>query len=215
MRALTEHIRWRLAALIVACLLWYFLAGETEVGASVPITVQYRNIPRDLEITGEHLERLYVNVRGPQPRVSPAALAGLSLEVDMASVHGPGEKSFSISEKELGLPAGVRLIRAVPSQLRLSLQRTATRKAPVQVRYASGPPVGYRVASERVYPDSVEVAGPASKLQQLKFVVTDPLDISATVGSGEFRVPVYADDPELRVQTTKFVHISVILAKIL
>ncbi len=213
MRALTEHLGWKLLSLVAAFLLWYLVVGDIEVASSMPIVVQYRNLPADLEITGDHQDRLFLKVRGPVSRVSLDGLSKTTLVIDLSNVHGPGEQTFNVTETELGLPAGVTLVRVVPSQIRLSLEHRVNRSIPVELRYVDGPPAGYRITSQRVYPDKLRVSGPESHVNRLKSLVTDPVDLSRVFGQAEFRVPVFFDDPQVRPEGSSVVTVSVTMEK--
>jgi hypothetical protein len=70
----------------------------------------------------------------------------------------------------------------------------------VELRYAGPPPEGYRIISLSVHPTSVRVIGPESRVARLEVAMTDPIDLSSTVGRSEFRVPVYLDDPHVRLE---------------
>ena len=109
MPGLTEHLGWKVLSLVVAIALWYLVIGDTEVGVSMPIVVQYRNLPADMEITGDHLDRLFIKVRGPRPRITTEALERTSLMLDLTGVNTPGERTVRVTAQELGLPAGVEL----------------------------------------------------------------------------------------------------------
>jgi YbbR domain-containing protein len=214
MRALTDHFGWKLLSLAIAVALWFMFVGEAEVATSMPVVVRYRNAPADLEITTEQPNRLFMKVRGPVSRLSAASLAETALVLDLANVHSPGEQTLSIDEGELGLPPGVTLLRVVPSQIRVKLERRTVKMLPVDVRYASSPPAGYRIVSQRVYPPTVNVIGPESHLTRLESVGTDPIDISSTIGESEFRVPVYLSDPQLSLESALPVTVVVSLEKI-
>lgn len=213
MRALTEHLGLKLVAGLIAYLLWAFLAGETEVAASMPLKVQYRNVPADLEISANPPETLYVKVRGPASRLSPGSLTEMPVTLDLRNVHGPGEQTFNLTARDLRLPAGVELLRVVPSQLRLSFDRVGRRPVPVEVMYRGGPPDGYRIVSQRVYPESVPITGPEAELRHVQTVRTDPIDLSSTIGRAEFRVPVHLTQPNLRLDSSEPVQVTVELEK--
>lgn len=214
MRGLTDNLGWKAVAIVMSAMLWFLVVGETEVATSMPIVVQYRNMPPDLEITGDNLDRLFVQVRGPVARVSAESLARTPLVLDLSNVRRPGEQTFNVTERELGLPAGVRLVRAVPAQIRLTLDRRLTRMLPVEVRFDGNPPPGYRVVNLRINPPAARVSGPEYYVTRTTSVVTDPLNISSTVGAAEFRVPIYVDEPQVRIESTRMVNVSVTLEKI-
>ena len=200
MRALTENIGWKALSLLAAVVLWSTFVGEVEVATNVPVSVAYRNVPADLELTADPPESLFLKLKGPSARLTAAELKQIGLALDLKNVTKPGEQTLSIGESELGLPGGVSLIRVVPSQVRLTLERRAEKIVPVEVRFSAPPPGGYRVVSQRVSPAAVRIIGPEARVNRLDAAQTDPIDLSSTIGNAEFRVPVYVDDPHLRFE---------------
>ncbi len=213
MPGLTEHLGLKVFSLIVAIALWYFVIGDTEVGVSIPIVVQYRNLPADIEITGDHLDRLFMKVRGPRPRVTTEALERTSLMLDLAGVNTPGERTVPVTARELGLPAGVELLRVVPAQIRLRLDRRVTKSVEVQARITGAPPRGYRITQQRISPEFVRITGPERNLRTVKSVMTDPINLDSSVGYAEFRVPVALEDPQLQVEDSQPVSVGITLEK--
>ena len=103
-RIVTEHIGWKLFSLLAALVLWGTFVGEVEVATSVPVTVAYRNIPPDLEITAEPPASLFLKLRGPSARLTTAELGRIGLSLDLKGATKPGEQTLSIGADELGLP---------------------------------------------------------------------------------------------------------------
>jgi YbbR domain-containing protein len=200
MHMLISNLRWKVLALASSFGLWYIFAGQTEVATSLPVTVQYRNVPPDVEISSENVERMFLRLRGPAGRLKASELAQTSVTIDLANTQAVGQQTVTVDERNLGLPAGVRLLRIVPSQIRLTFEKRASREVPVEPRYAGPPPRGYRIVAQSVVPQSLTVVGPESRLSQIESVATDAIDLSSTIGTKEFRVPVFINDPQLRFQ---------------
>lgn len=215
MRLLTENLRWKVLALVASAALWYGLVRESDVATSLPVAVQYRNIPPDLEISSDQFDRVYVRLHGPAPRLRTDELTGLSLVLDLSQVQGPGERTFNLNEDTLRLPPGVTLTRAVPSQVRLTFDRRAAREVPVDVRFAGPPPHGYRVSSQEVYPPKLRVMGPETRVNIVQSAQTDAIDLASTVSNAEFRVPAFIPDPHVRFeQQAPVVSVRVFMEKI-
>ena len=200
MRTLTENLGLKLAALLAAVLLWWFLAGESQVAMSVPASVQFRNLPPELELSTEAIDRLFLKVRGPATRVTSLALAQTALVLDLDGAQSPGERTFNITSANLTLPAGVSLIHVVPSQVKVRLERRVTRDIPVEVRFAGPPPRGYRVSSHDVVPRTLRISGPESRLESINAVHTDPVDLASKIGTAEYRVSAALPDPYVRFE---------------
>ena len=213
-RFLTDNLGWKLLSLAIAFGLWAGYMGEAEIATSLAAPLQYRNLPRDLEVSTDFVDRIYLKVRGPATRLSPASLAQSAIMLDLGSVTRPGEQTFSISSTNVLLPSGVELVRVVPSQVRLTFERRGTREVGVEIRFAGPPPAGYRVTYQQAIPDRLRIAGPEGRLDAVRSAQTDPIDLSNTFGDGEFRVPVFLSDPHLRLERDGPVVVKVRVEKI-
>lgn len=215
MKFLVSNFGWKLLAISSAILLWSLFVAQTEIATSIPVVVQYRNIPGDLEITADPPDRLLLKLRGPASRLSASQLAQTILLFDLKDVRTAGEQTITIGEQELGLPAGVELVRVVPSQVRLTLERRAEKVVPIEVRYTGPPARGYRIVSQNVFPQSVKVVGPEVIIQRIESVPTDAINLNSTFGNAEFRVPVFTTDPHLRFESrAPFATVQIKLEKI-
>jgi YbbR domain-containing protein len=200
MHTLTENLGWKLASVVIATGFWLTLSGQTEVATSVPAAVRYRNVPTDLELSSDHVDRLFLKLRGPATRLAASSLAQTTLVLDLGNALKPGEQTFTITKDNLTLPPGVTLIRVVPSQVRVRLERRSVKDVPIEVRFAGPPPPGYRVVRQSVEPASVRIVGPESRLEQIASLQTDPVDLSAELANAEFRVPIFLADPQVRFE---------------
>lgn len=214
-RLLTENAVWKLSALVISAGLWYAFVGETELAASVPVAIQFKNVPSDLEVTAEPIDRVFLRLRGPATRLNAGNLTQVTVRLDLADIHKEGERTFSLGPGNLQLPAGVHVGQVVPSQIRLTFQKRLAKDVPIEVRYSGPPPAGYRVANEIVSPSKVRVIGPESNVQDLASAQTDAIDLSSAVGNPEFRVPLYLADAQVRFDAAPVVvSVKVSLEKI-
>src|SRR5947208_427693 len=114
MRFLTHNLSWKIFSVALSTMLWFALVAESETAMSVAVPVEFRNLPRDLEISNEVSDRLYLKVRGPSARMRPSDMAQASVLLNLATVTRPGEHTFTLDQSTVHLPAGVMLTRAVP-----------------------------------------------------------------------------------------------------
>ncbi|MEO8127674.1 MAG: CdaR family protein [Bryobacteraceae bacterium] len=214
LRFLTTNLGWKLFSLLLSVLLWFAFVAESETAASIAVPVEFRNMPRDLEITTEVADKLYLNVRGPSARMRPSDLAQASVVLNLGLVDRPGERTFTLDQTTVNLPLGISLTRVVPSQIRLRFEKRLRRLVPVEARFEGPPPQGYRVATMDITPPKLSIAGPESRVDLVSSVATDPIDLTGTVGSSEFRVSAYVSDAQVRFEGSPAVVVRVILEKI-
>ncbi|MGE5570804.1 MAG: YbbR-like domain-containing protein [Rhodospirillales bacterium] len=213
-RVLLNNIGWKLLALGIAVALWLIFVGSPELLTSVIAHIQYQNVPAGLEMSSDAPERIYLEVKGPAARMRNFDASRTAVVFDLSGVHRAGAYTFKVDPSNIvDLPAGMELVRAVPGQVRLQFEQRVSAEVPVRVRFSSPPPEGYRVVREVVNPPRLAIIGPESRVRQVGYVETDPIDLSRTVGETQFRVHTFIPDPQVRFVSSPEVEVTVGLEK--
>jgi YbbR domain-containing protein len=214
LRRIFRNIGWKLLSLALAAGLWLAIVGEPEMASSVSVPIQYVHIPTDYEISSDIPERVHLEVQGPTIRVQRLNESGMAVVLDLSTVSQSGERTFTIDQRNLRLPSSVRLVRAVPSQLRIRFDRRASREVPVQVRFSGAPPDGYRLTRSEAHPGTLNVVGPEGRVRRIDFAETDAIDLGAVLGTSEFHVHAFVDDAHVRFEASPRVTVKVIVERI-
>ncbi|HTX38058.1 MAG TPA: CdaR family protein [Bryobacteraceae bacterium] len=211
---LFENFGWKALSLASAITLWWLVASEPELAGFATVRLEYKNLPEDLEISSEPVGSVTLELQGPSLVLRGVGDGGVqpAVVLDMSDV-APGERTFTISHADVQLPRGVRLVRAIPSEVRFAFDRHMVREIPVNVRLTGAGKNGYVVASCQAAPAELRLVGPAGRLARIVSVVTDPVDVSNVVGSQEFRVNAFIDDPYVRFEGSPQVTVTVTMRK--
>lgn len=213
LRSLARNWYWKLGALTLAILLWFTTVGEPELVTTHNVPVLYKNLQSDLLIGPDTVDAVRVELRGPASKLSASSLSDLALLLNLADVHGSGQKTFTLSDADLHVPPGVTFVRAIPSQLRVTLARRISKQIPVQVEIGTPPPPGYRIAQQQVIPPSVEIAGPEQRVAAITAARTDAIDLHAATPISETAVNVYVADPRVWLESPAMVTVRIALEK--
>ncbi|MDX2154656.1 MAG: CdaR family protein [Bryobacteraceae bacterium] len=208
-RRLTTNLPLKLLSLALAALLWFVLVGEPELTATVSVPVQYKKLAADFEIASDFQHSVQLEVRGPSGKLSALAASQTPVILDLSEQQQPGERTFTIREHNVQLPPGVSLARAIPSQLRLRLERRVTKEVPVEIRFAGPAPAGYRVSEVQVTPEKVRIEGPSSHVERIDSVETDPVQLGSVTGEAEYQQQLFVGDPQVRLSVTSPVRVRV------
>jgi hypothetical protein len=211
---LFENFGWKMLSLAIAVVVWALVASEPELGTLATVPLEYRNLPEDLEISSEPVSQIVLELRGPSGElrgfgegvIHPAVI------LDMSGLQ-PGIHTFPIIDRNVKLPRGVHLVRANPSEARFEFDRRLMRSVPVRARLIGQGQDGYVVETLGVEPRELQIEGPAKKVSRIPEVFTDPVDVSSVVGSSEFRVNAFVEDPYVRFRSAPQVVVTVTMKK--
>jgi YbbR domain-containing protein len=210
----THNIGWKLLALGAAVLLWISVASEPDLAAFVSVRVEYKNLSPDVEIDSDVVETVLLEVHGPSGALSslPEDRRRYAVILDMGGIE-PGQHTFTIDRSNVRLPRGVQLVRSVPAQIRLNFEPSATRRVPVELRFADGLPPDLRIVDAVAEPATLAVSGPASRVARIASVQIDPLRVKPQPGAAEYRVSAYVQDAKVRFQDSPRVTVKVTVGK--
>ena len=212
-RFVRNNLGWKALSVLLALVLWIGIAREPEMATSISLPLLLRNVPDDLDISSEVLERVHVEVRGPSRQLVPENLSQAAVVLDLAGVQ-PGERTFTIYAWNIRqLPIGVTFYRSVPSQVSLRFERLITRDVPIEPAYSKGPPDGYGVVKYSFTPSTLRVRGPENRVQRLLHITSDPIDLSGVVSHKGIRITARVGDPQVRLESSPIVTFNVTMAK--
>ncbi len=216
---LTDNLLWKLFSLAAAVLLWFALIDAPELTTSISAPVEFKNFPKNLDIGSDMPERVQLLVRGPRDALAGNSFAKTVVLLDLGNFTKPGERTYDVPESVVGIPSRVQLARAIPFQLRISLERHVSRQVPVRLRLPTALPQGYRVTKSLVTPSSVVISGPESNVREVEFVQTDPFDFG-TMNTDmnerilESRLHTFIENPRVRIDSVPMVDVKVYLERI-
>jgi YbbR domain-containing protein len=213
MHLLTDNFGWKLLSLVAAFFIWANIAGEPELSTIISAPVEYKNFPKDLEISSDIVESIDVEAHGPSSQLRDVSDSHLSAIIDFSSVKGPGERTFTLTAAEVKLPRGIQLVRNIPAQLRFDFEHRLTRSVPVETPFLGKLPAGLRMVSHTVSPAALTITGPESRVQAVLKADSDPFDLTQVTGDSTQRLSVYIGEPQVRFISTPQVTVKIHIEK--
>ncbi|MBM3788254.1 MAG: hypothetical protein FJW30_28290 [Acidobacteria bacterium] len=213
-RVFTENLGPKAMSLVIATLLWLAVVGERELSTAIDVPVEFRNFPKNLEVSNDAVNRVNLMISGPAGKMTDAILKEATVVVDLEEVNRPGERTFNLDGRTIRLPAGLQLERAVPTQIRMRFEERFARDVPVRIRYEGNPMPGFRIARQEVQPETLRIVGPRSRVERVNAVETDPVEMNGVIGELESKTSTFVDDPQVRIDGNSTVRIRLVLERI-
>lgn len=159
----------------------YFYSPDNSVVANLPAGVDLIGLPPSTMVVeppeGTRGMVVQVQVRGPRPIVDQ--VRSVQQRFRVSPPPGAGSNfTLVFNPSTLSLPAGVEVLNIEPDRVRIQTEREAKKELLVIADKIGTPPEGYQVDQIEVFPDTVVVRGPMSRIEVLQAVETEPVDVS-------------------------------------
>ncbi len=210
---LTRNLGLKLVSLASAITLWAYFSMQPRMEKAFAVSIHCINVPPQLELNPDQVNTVTVILGGPRGRLEDLEKGELAAEVDLSRVYTAGDHTFDVRDLRLNLPPNVEFIKAVPSQLRLLLEKQVRREVGVQPRFVGAFQPGYSMESFAVDPEKLVIVGPESRMALVDQVTTDPIDLSGEIAPKKFQATAYVPDPNLRFEGPSSVSVEVNLRK--
>jgi YbbR domain-containing protein len=201
-----KNLPYKLLALALAVTLWFVVVGEERVEIGLTIPLELINIPRDLIVVNNVTQGIDIRINGPRSLVRSISPENLSKRLDLSQTR-EGTVTFSISSEGISLPRGVKITRIHPTTVVVVLQKLSTKLIPIRPRLVGRPAPERELESVRIYPEKIEIAGPAEVLEKLDTLWTKPLDLAGVKESFKKKAPL--DFRSLQIYPVKEVAVEV------
>lgn len=191
-RSLLSGLTTLLLAFILAVVIW-----ATAVRVSDPVEARTLEVPvsivgkeADAEVLSTPPESVLINLQGPVSALDQLTPADFSATIDLSEVpYGEIEVPIQVE----GGGELVDILSVFPETAELQLEQIVTREIPVDLQIRGEVARGHRITDTRVEPESIQVTGPADRVDQIAesrviiFLDNEREDIS------ELRRPTFYD----------------------
>lgn len=197
-----------LTSIVLSFLLWMWVGAQERSEIAVSVPLEYRNLPRDLEILPDKnfISNINVWVKGTSTTVNNLRPNEISAWVDLSKTRS-GLRNFELGPDEVRVPYGFSVLRINPSRISLRVEEVVTRSVPVTPRIEGEPPLGYKLSESKVTPAEVEIRGPQSAVASVRQAFTDSIDLSSIHGPYTEAANVGIENSSVRIVDTKPVQV--------
>ena len=181
MRIIRKNLGLKGLALGIAIILWWFVAGESNVQVGFAVPLEIRNIPSGMAITNKVERQVDVRLSGPSTLINALQQREISAAVDLSGAKA-GRETIPLSERSVKVPSGVRVERVYPASVEVILEKLERKTVPVLPQIKASSRVRARIVKTEVDPPSLEVEALPDELSRLKTLATEEIAPETTVG---------------------------------
>lgn len=207
-----ENLGHKLTSLIFAVILWFFVMsrGRTEVSFQSP--VEFRNIPQALVLVGEPPKSLDAWIQGQESSLRGLKGNDVKTTIDLSGAK-EGESTYYIGVEDVRVPFNLKVVRINPTSIRVRLDRLIVKTVEVRPTIVGKPAPGFRLKKVKIHPPSLKVEGAKMDVESLRFLRTEPIDITGTYESFDYDGKIDTSGMNVRIKDKVDLEMKILIAR--
>jgi hypothetical protein len=196
--AFTTNLVPKIISFILVCVLWVFIGGQPKAEIWLTIPLEYRNMPPNMEIVGEMVNRVEVGIRGPKSMISDVSSDQLRAHADLSQATS-GLNYIRLAPENVRAPIGMEVTKVSPSSVRIRVEETKSRSVTVKAHLIGKVSRPLRLKTVSIEPPVIVVQGPAGVLRKVREILTEPVDLTEIKENTKLSLGVEINSPQLRL----------------
>lgn len=173
---LLNNIFLKILSVLLAISLWLIVATSDYDQVQFNVPVKLSNVPDNkVAVTDESL--INVTLNGPRLVLNSLSYNDVSVEVNVSN-FSEYRTNYRIKPSDVKVPSSVNIVRVQPAEITVTIDKIINKKIEVTPAFIGEPAAGFKVGTLKIKPSKVELTGAASKLSDIDFIETLPINLS-------------------------------------
>ncbi len=177
----------------MAIALWFFVLSSSGIEVSKEIKLVLDTAP-NLMVSNDVTNKITVRLSGSKFFLRTITNSLDVLRLDLTDAK-EGPTYYNISSDILRLPIGVKVLSISPSRIYPMIESVKYKTVPVEVNTTNTLPSDLRLLKLLPSPSKVRIRGPRSRIEKIKVLRPEPVDISNVDPSFRWEVPIKISIP--------------------
>jgi len=173
----TKNMLLKTISLIIAFFIWVMVVSEKKSEIGFVVSLQYQNIPANMEIVGTPVKSLETTVRGHRREINKLSAREIKASIDL-SRDKDGKNIHFMTNENIKVGKGIEIVQINPYKVEIILEKSVTKKVPIMPLVTGKPKEGFRIKQITVMPKFTSIVGPESKITAIEHVRTAKLDFT-------------------------------------
>ncbi len=208
---LTTNIVLKLASLIFAIVLWFFviLSGRTET--TIDARVVFTDLPQGLEIV-DTPKTVTVVIEGQKRHLRNLRKNEISAEVNLDSA-GEGKSFVTLTKENIVLPKMLTVTDIDPETISMRIEAQLKKTVKIKPSVVGLPQKGFAIVEITTVPNKIELEGPKSAVKKIYAIKTEPIDINGINTDLKYKANLNLSDTNIKKSINK-VEVNITVKKI-
>jgi uncharacterized protein (TIGR00159 family) len=209
-RLLVANFGLKLAAVLVACVAWFFIGFDAEtVQKTFVVPIEYRNLSDKMDIDDSAPTEARLTLTGHERAFNLLAPSTLKVSLDLSDV-AEGPQQIAIDESHVKLPSNLALFRSVPRVVSFGVHSWVKVRLAVEARTEGRLPRELRQREIQVVPGEVQVLIWRSFKSSTTHVSTEVINLGRMTDAVELKAKLVLPE-HMRLEVGQPLQVSVML----
>ena len=188
MSGIFNNLTWKIFSVVVAFGLWFFVLSSNNIEISKEVALNLE-LPEGYMVANDVTDKITFRLSGSKFFLRTVLTSLETVTVDLRGAK-PGRAYHNITADMLRLPIGVKVLSISPARIYPEIEQIKYRSVPVRVRTKNKLPKGMRLLSIKPIPKTVRIRGPKSKIERIRILRTQAVDMSDIRTNLIWEIPV-------------------------
>lgn len=206
-----KNLGLRIVALILAILLWIWIAGKERSYSerTIEVNVEYFNVAANIDIRSINPDKVRLKVRGISRELNKIEPEDFRARVNMQGIRESALLSLDTSSL-LEYPENIEIISLYPERIEITAAELITREVPIRVRYKGRMKPGMVLVSRHWAPEKVKIFGYKSQVTDIDVVeAAEWVNLAEIESSQIIRIPLKKEKEILKFVDTDSVEVHI------
>ncbi|MBF0472897.1 MAG: hypothetical protein HQK91_04660 [Nitrospirae bacterium] len=202
---------FKIISLLMAIILWFFMAmkGQTEISMDLPI--EFKNIPIGFEVTSQTAKTANVTLKGQESLIKKLMPHDVNIFIPLDNAQ-EGDTIYYLTKDNLIMPSEINVKLISPTNVKITIEKTISRYIKIRPVIIGKPQEGYHMIDAVSDPQQILLKGTKSVLDTMQYIKTEPIDINNHKKTFTSEIPLSYEGKNTRNPVDK-VQVTVIIEK--
>lgn len=198
---LTKNIGLKLASLILAIALWFFVILSGRSGIFMDIPIMYINVPQEFEVV-DFPKTVSVNIEGQERLLKNLKQNEINAVINLSDAKA-GKSFYTLTHENIKRPQTLEITSIEPQTISITIEKLLKKTVSVQPAVVGVPEHGFVIVEIKVTPEEIVIEGPRNIISKIYNVKTEPIDITGLKNNVQFKAKINMTNSTIRVPEQK------------
>lgn len=171
-----NNIFLKILSIFLAVSMWVIVATSEYEQRQLSIPLNLKNVPEN-RVAVSSANLINVTLKGSRLMLNSLSYNDVNAEIDVSELERY-KTDYRIKNSDIKVPSGVTVLNIQPLVITVTIDKIVEKEVDVNPSFIGESSRGFKIESLKIKPSRVEAVGAATKLKNIDFIETLPVNIT-------------------------------------